>query len=131
MLCDIVERSVIQEAQEICLDVPVAASRQDELRYGGYMQNQIKNFETVTLRCRRNYTDEDVEYFKSLKASPERWIRVAETGIDGSGALYNYIAKRLLVDPGGVRIFQEGDHIELVITGKIGNEIKVQNPRNA
>lgn len=95
------------------------------------MQNQVKNQETVTLRCRRNYTEEEVAYFKSMKASPERWIQVSETGIDGSGSLYNYIAKRFLVDPGGVKIYQEGDYVELIITGKIGNEIIVQNPRNA
>lgn len=131
ILCDIVEEGITQDAQEICLDVPVMATRQETARYGGYMQNQIKNQETVTLRCRRNYTEDEVAYFKSMKASPERWIQVPETGLDGSGQLYNYIAKRFLVDPGGVKIFQEGDYIELLITGKIGNEIKVQNPRNA
>lgn len=131
MLCDIVEMGIVQDAQEICLDVPVFATRQEEARYGGYMQNQIRNRETITLRCRRNYKADEVAYFKSLKASPERWIRVQETGIDGSGPYYNYIAKRLLVDTGGIKIFQEGDYVELIITGKIGNEIKVQNPRNA
>lgn len=131
ILCDVVEKSLNQQAQEICLDVPVMATRQETARYGGYMQNQVRNQESITLRCRRNYSEEEVAYFKSMKASPERWIQVAETGLDGSGQLYNYIAKRFLVDPGGVQIFQEGDYIELVVSGKIGSEIIVQNPRNA
>jgi hypothetical protein len=131
MFCDIVEKSLNQSANEICLDVPVMSTRQEQARYGGYMQNQVRNQESITLRCRRNYSKEEVAYFKSFKASPERWIQVPETGLDGSGQLYNYIAKRFLVDPGGVQIFQEGDYIELIVTGKIGNEIIVQNPRNA
>lgn len=131
MLCDIVEKGVTQEAQEICLDVPVAATREDIARYGGYMHNDIKNQETITLRCRRNFTPDEVAYFKSLKTSPERWIRVAETGNTGEFYYKKYMAKRLLVDPGGIRIFQEGDYVELLITGKIGNEIPAQNPRNA
>lgn len=131
ILCDIVEKSIDQQAQEICLDVPVMATRQETARYGGYMQNQVRNRESITLRCRRNYTDDEVAYFKSFKASPERWIQVAETGIEGSGNFNNYIAKRFLVEPGGVQIFQEGDYVELIITGKIGSEIIVQNPRNA
>lgn len=131
MFCDIVEKSHNQSANEICLDVPVMATRQEQARYGGYMQNQVRNQESVTLRCRRNYTEDEVAYFRSFKASPERWIQIPETGLDGSGQLYNYIAKRFLVDPGGVQIFQEGDYIELIVTGKIGNEIIVQNPRNA
>ena len=131
MYCDIVEQSIDQSAQEICLDVPTMATREETARYGGYMQNQIKNQETVTLRCRRNYDEQEVAYFKSMKASPERWIQVPETGLDGSGNLYNYIAKRFLVEPGGVQIFKEGDFIELIVTGKIGSEIIVQNPRNA
>lgn len=131
LYCDIVEKSINQQAQEICLDVPVMATRQETARYGGYMQNQVKNQESITLRCRRNYTEDEVAYFKSVKASPERWIQVPETGLDGVGNLYNYIAKRFLVDPGGVQIFQEGDYVELIITGKIGSEIIVQNPRNA
>lgn len=129
--CDVVERSINQSAQEICLDVPVMATRQETAKYGGFMQNQVRNQESITLRCRRNYTEDEVAYFKSLKASPERWIQVPETGLDGSGQLYNYIAKRFLIDTGGVQIFQEGDYIELIISGKIGNEIIVQNPRNA
>lgn len=131
LYCDIVEKSINQQAQEICLDVPVMATRQETARYGGYMQNQVKNQESITLRCRRNYTNDEVAYFKSFKTSPERWIQIPETGLDGVGNLYNYIAKRFLVDPGGVQIFQEGDYVELIITGKIGSEIIVQNPRNA
>lgn len=131
LYCDIVQEVVNQQAQEICLDVPVMATRQETARYGGYMQNQVKNQESITLRCRRNYTNDEVAYFKSFKTSPERWIQVPETGLDGVGNLYNYIAKRFLVDPGGVQIFQEGDYVELIITGKIGSEIIVQNPRNA
>lgn len=87
------------------------------------MLSQIRSYEKVTLRARRNFSDEEVAYFRSLKASPERWIQVPETGETGG-----YIAKRLLVDTGGVKIMQSGEYIDLIITGTM-QDIPIQSPR--
>jgi hypothetical protein len=126
LLCELVESEIVQEGTEICLNVPCGASRAEQAAYGGRMMNNIRAYEKVTLRARRNFTPEEIEYFKSLKASPERWIQVEETGeIPFGGA---WIAKKLLVEPGGVRIYQQGEYIDLVITGSIG-ELTVQTPR--
>lgn len=126
ILCEITDSEINQEGTEICLSTPCGTTRQEVARYGGRMLNNIRSYEKVTLRARRNFSTEEVEYFKSVKASPERWIQVSETGETPFGG--SYIAKRLIVEPGGVKVFQSGEYIDLVITGTIG-DIPVQTPR--
>lgn len=129
ILMDVVDRDIVQEGTEICLNTSCSTTRQEAAKYGGKTQNRIRSYDTVTLKARRSFNDEEVAYFRSLKASPERWIQVAETGLTGAGYLNNYIAKRLLVDTGGIRIYQNGEYVDLIITGKTG-DIPLQTPRN-
>jgi len=126
LLCEITETEMVQEGTEICLNVACGVSRSESAKYSGRMMNQMRAYEKITLRARRNFDPEEVEYFKSLKASPERWVQVPETGIIPFGG--SWIAKRLLVEPGGVRIFQTGDYIDLEITGTV-QDTKLQTPR--
>lgn len=123
ILCEMTEREVVQDGSEICLNTPCSTSNLESAKYGGRMLSQIRSYEKVTLRARRNFSDEEVAYFRSLKASPERWIQVPETGETGG-----YIAKRLLVDTGGVKIMQSGEYIDLIITGTM-QDIPIQSPR--
>ena len=83
--------------------------------------NQIRSYEKVTLKARRNFADDEVAYFRSLKASPERWIQIAETGEPG-----HYMAKKLIVDTGGVKIMQSGEYIDLIIEGTL-QDIPIQS----
>lgn len=129
LLCEVTEREVIQEGNEICLNTPCAETRGEKAKYSGRMLNNIRSYERITLTARRNFNPEELEYFRSLKASPERWIQVLETGLTGP-FLKTYVAKRFLVDTGGVRIYQAGEYIDLVITGVIG-DMPIQTPRNA
>lgn len=125
MLCELTETEVIQEGTEICLNTPCGTSRLEGAKYSGRMYTQVRSYEKVTLRARRNFSEEEVAYFRSLKASPERWVQVPETGVLG-----DYIAKRLLIDTGGIKILQSGDYIDLVITGTL-QDIPIQSPRRA
>ena len=88
--------------------------------YSGRLLNQIRSYEKITLKARRNFQEDEVAYFRSLKASPERWIQVAETGETG-----HYMAKKLLVDTGGIKIMQTGEYIDLIIEGTL-QDIPVQ-----
>ena len=94
------------------------------------MYNQLRAYEKITLRARRNFSEDEVEYFKSLKASPERWIQVEETGYAPPVYDRQFMAKRLLIDTGGVKIMQVGEYIDLIIEGQL-QDIPLQTPRNA
>lgn len=128
---EVLERDLEQSGAEICLDTDCAETRQDLAKYGGRMLTNIRSFEKVTWRARKNYNAQEVECFRSFKASPERWIQVRE--MDGARqtttAGISYIAKRLIVDTGGVKIFQTGDYVDLVVTGYM-SDIPLQTPRN-
>lgn len=132
ILGEVTEKELVQEANEICLDVQCSDNRQEIAKYGGRIQANVRSFERVTWRARRNYTESEVNFFRNFKASPERWIQTLETtgGLPSEGVNKTYIAKRFLVDTGGVRIFQSGDYIELVVTGYT-TDIPLQSPRNS
>lgn len=128
---DITERTLEQEATEICLDTPCGGTREDFAKYGGRMQVNIRSYERVTLTARQNYGSENLEFFRSFKASPERWIQVVEKegAILSSGITKTWIAKRFLVDTGGIKIYQNSEYIDLVISGFM-TDIPLQTPRN-
>lgn len=128
---EVLERELEQTGTEICLDTSCADSRAELAKYGGRMLTNIRAFERITWRARKNYTPQEVEMFRSFKASPERWIQVQE--VDGAnvtvGVNISYIAKRLIVDTGGVKIFQNAEYVDLVVTGYL-SDIPLQTPRN-
>jgi len=125
ILCEVIQKDVVQEGTEICLNTPCATTRVEAAKNSGRMLNQIRAYDTIRLRARRNFSEQEVAYFRSLKASPERWIQVEETGEGGT-----YVAKRLLIEPGGINIYQYGEYVDLIIDGKL-QDIPIQNPRNA
>lgn len=120
ILCEVTDRDVVQEGTEICLNTPCETTRLEKGKYSGRLLNQIRSYEKITLKARRNFQEDEVAYFRSLKASPERWIQVAETGETG-----HYMAKKLLVDTGGIKIMQTGEYIDLIIEGTL-QDIPVQ-----
>jgi hypothetical protein len=121
ILCEMASTDVVQEGTEICLNTPCSTSRLEKGKYSGRLLNQIRSYEKVTLKARRNFADDEVAYFRSLKASPERWIQIAETGEPG-----HYMAKKLIVDTGGVKIMQSGEYIDLIIEGTL-QDIPIQS----
>lgn len=128
LLCEITESEIIQEGTEICLDTPCNTSRTEAAKYGGRQLANVRSYDKVTIRSRENYGDEWREYFRSFKASPDRYIMVKEetpTAFETS-----YIAKRFNPEPGGIKIYQTAEYIELVATGTLA-DIPVQFPRNS
>ena len=105
--------------------MPCTATSLEVAKYGGKQLVNLKNSERITISAVEIYSDDQVDFFRSFKLSPERWIRVKQKTYSNSDV--QWIAKRFIVDPGGVRIFQEGTRIELIATGYMA-DIPVQTP---
>lgn len=122
LVCDVIEKEVTQTGTEICLDTLCASTRSDIARNGGRYYANVRSYDQVTIRARSSFTDEHVNYFRAFKASPERYLRVSS----GSG----YIAKRFNVEFGSVRIFKDGEFVELVASGYL-SDIPIQTSQHA
>ena len=127
LLCEITESEIVQEGTEICLDTPCATSRTEAAKYGGRQLANIRNFDRVTIKSREQYGEQWREYFRTFKASPDRYLMVKE---DQPNTLTTYIAKRFNPEPGGIKIYQTAEYIDLIATGTLA-DIPVQSPKNA
>lgn len=127
LLCEITESEIVQEGTEICLDTPCATSRTEAAKYGGRQLANIRNFDRVTIKSREQYGEQWREYFRTFKASPDRYLMVKE---DQPNTLTTYIAKRFNPEPGGIKIYQTAEYIDLIATGTL-SDIPVQSPKNA
>lgn len=127
LLCEIMESEIVQEGTEICLDTPCATDRLEAAKYGGRALGNIRNYDVVTIKARENYGSGWMEYFRSFKASPDRYLMVKEetpTAFETS-----YIAKRFIPETGGIKIYQSSEYIDLVATGTL-SDVPVQFPKN-
>lgn len=111
---EIIEETASQTGDEILLDVPCSASRADKAAYGGRTLSNIRSNMVLTLRTFFKGGDEYVNFFRSMKLSPQRWIRTT----DETGA---FIARKFIVEPGGVKVFQEGAKVSLEVSGYLGD----------
>ncbi len=126
IVCEITEAETIQEGTEICLDTPCNTSRLESAKYGGRQLANIRNYDRLTIRIKENYGEQWRDYFRSFKASPDRYMMVKE---EIPNTQTSYIAKRFVPETGGVKIFQTAEYIELVATGTLA-DIPVQLPKN-
>lgn len=104
LLVEKLEGEIVQEGTEIC-----TASACNSAEYGGRTLTDLRNYERVTYRARRFYSEQEVQFFKGLKTSAERWVRRPY----GAG----WIARKFIIETGGIKIFQSGENVELVATG--------------
>lgn len=100
-----------QDATEIMQDVECGVTGIEKAMYKGMTPTNITNTETLTLAAVQPDTGEMRTYFAHLKASPQRWIKVPST--DGG-----YVAKKLYIETGGIRIFSANGQLILTISGK-------------
>ena len=121
MLVQVMEEEMEQTGNEICMDIPCGTPLTEISKYGGRSLSNIRAFQKMTIRAVDDENDESVAYFKSFKASPERWIRVV-SGTDG------WAAKKFIPETGGIKVFQQGGRIELVATGYLA-DIPLQSPK--
>lgn len=116
--CEIVEEEAVQQGDEVLLDVACGVGRHARAAYGGRTLSNVRSFRTYTFRARAKSSDADVEFFRHMKASPQRWVRFS----DDEG---KPIAVKLIVEPGSIRVFKAGEFVELVFKGYI-NDAPVQ-----
>lgn len=115
---EIIQKNAEQTGNEILLNVPCTASRADKGRYGGRTLSNLRSYESFTFRSRSSETEIN-EFFKDLKLSPQRWIRrQAEDG--------TWIARKLIVEPGGVKIYEDGPKVTVEVNGYLG-DIQIQS----
>lgn len=125
--CEITESEIVQEGTEICLDTPCSTDRLEAAKYSGRQLGNLRSFDRVTLKSRHQYGEDWREYFRSFKASPDRYLQVKENKTVGADT---WVAKRFNPEPGGIKIFQTAEYIDLVATGTLA-DIPVQSPKNA
>lgn len=114
----IIEKSANQSGDEILLDVPCTASREEKGKYGGRTLSNIRSYESFTFRSLENGTEVN-DVFRDLKLSPQRWVRRrAENG--------TWIARKLIIDSGGVKIYEDGPKVTVEVSGYLG-DITVQS----
>lgn len=118
--CTIEAEDAIQEGTEVNLQVRTNKTDVEQAGYGGRAFYNSRSYKRVVISARENYNDDQVEFFRSFKWSPHRWLRVpAEDG--------TFVSKKYIVDPGSVRIFQRGEKVVLEASGYLQDAL-VQAP---
>lgn len=113
-----VERSeleVVQEGTEICIDVPCGIDPFEAAKKGGRSLVALRNYERATIVARESYNEENQKWFADFKRSPHKWVktRIIQTDFDTP----QWVAKKFIVEPGGIKIFRNGENLELAATG--------------
>ncbi len=111
----IVESNVNQTGDEILLDVPCTASRENKGRYGGRTLSNIRSYESFTFSSHENGA-ETTAFFRDLKLSPQRWVRRPTE--DG-----NWMARKLIIEPGGIKVYEDGPTVTVEVSGYLGDII--------
>lgn len=106
------EFETIQNGDEICVDVPCGVDPVFAAKHGGRTLGTLRAYDQKTFTAKEPYTEQNQRWFADFKRSPHRWIRVNVTGVSGE-----YIAKKFIPETGGVRVFRDGENLELSVTG--------------
>jgi len=120
ILQDISEKEIIQDGSEILLSVSCGGTYAEKLRYGNSSISQVKSYEKVILRAKSLYTDELREWYADFKRSPQRWLRTVDKG-------GNYVARKIIPETGGIKVFRKDENIEIMITCRFAQETPVQS----
>jgi hypothetical protein len=104
------ERQVFQEGQEVFITTSCDLSRADRARYGGRKLSNVRAYEKITFSIVMSATPEHQKWMRHIRQSPQHWLRVLDE--DGEP-----IAKKLILEPGSVRTFTNGEGINFEATG--------------
>lgn len=115
------EFETVQDGTEICIDVPCGVDPVFGSKHGGRTLSALRAYDKRTFTARHPFTEQNQRWFADFKRSPHRWIRVNIPGTSGQ-----YIAKKFIPETGGVRIYRDGENLELAVTGYFA-DIPVQS----
>lgn len=95
--------------EEIKVQIGCETSRDDRAANGGRSLVRTRVYQRLTMSVQGKRNDEWSRWFKHLRQSPQRWIRVKDEG-------GNWLAKKIVFDTGSLKIKQSGigDTLEMV-----------------
>lgn len=102
---------------EICTDDPCGG----DILNSGKAQVNGKSFERIVLETSSyQKTEEQRRFFRDFKISESRFILT--TNEDGTAVI-----RRFLIEPGTLRVWQDGEKLRLTVAGYYANELKQQS----
>lgn len=104
------EIEVVQGGQEVAVEIPCGGTRHDRATNGGRTLTNLRSYVKYTLSAEFQRNEEFTRWVKHIRQSPLRWIRVT----DESGTA---MAKKILIQPGGVKSYEVGVGIRIEIEG--------------
>jgi hypothetical protein len=87
---------------------------------GGQTLTVTRNYKSLTMATIVDHSPEIERFFSDMRKSPQRWVRVS----DNAGG---WIARKFLVDTGGIEVRRTGETVELIVSGKFLNETSQSN----
>ena len=121
MIVKIDEKEVVQEGQEVALQTTCGIDRFDRARYGGRTLMNLRSYERITFSINAPNTVEWVRWLKHFRSSPQHWIRVSDEAGSNLGLGGNPIAKKLIIEPGAGKIYENGKVVEFKATGYLAD----------
>lgn len=119
---DVDIREIDIDGQEVYINQPCEWGYSQRAASGGRRIANIRAKEQVTITCRLVPNDTTRRWYQHIKTSPSHWLKTK----DQAG---NPIAKKLIIDPGSVRIKDGSGLIELRLTGYF-NDLNTQSGMN-
>lgn len=109
---------VVQDGNEIQIPVPCGTDRSDRAKYGGRTLLSLRSYSKYYLSAEFQRTPANTRWLTDLRKSPQRWIRITDEG--GSP-----LAKKLIVSPGAVKVYEVGVGIKIELEGYL-QDIPIQ-----
>ena len=114
------EIETIQDSTEINLQQSCGGDRIERAKYGGRTLANRRSYQQVSFSISAKNSTEWQRWLKHLRASPQHWIRLNSEPATNGGASEPF-AKKLLLEPGSVKTFVNGQSIEFKATGYLAD----------
>jgi len=119
LIAEKTEYEVNQDGTEICIDVPCGATGFEKSKKGGRTLTELRNYDSITIVARESFNEANQKWFADFKRSPHKWLRVEVPATEF--ATPQFVAKKFIVEPGGIRIFRNGENLELEAKGYLAD----------
>lgn len=117
VLAKIDKKEVVREGTEINLQSDCSGSRTTQAKYGGRSLRSLRSYERISFTIDAPKTMEWQRWMKHLQKSPQHWIRVSDEAGSNLNLGGDPLAKKMILDPGSVTIYQSGQGIQFSATG--------------
>lgn len=110
----VTEREVVTAGKEILINSSCDLSNIDRAKYGGRSLTSLRSYERVSFTIELPRTTEHERWIKDFRKSPQHWLRIED--YDGEP-----MAKKMLLDGNSVKVFREGEGINVEATGYLAD----------